>query len=204
MKIKLFIDFDKTIFDTSQVKERLYRIFGQFGFNQEEIDRTYSAEALDGKFNPEGQAKRLYEIKPFDLGVFELKIKSLIFDSNKILYYDTIWFLKSIDREKYQVNILSYGDINFQNRKIKQSGITEMFDEIYVTNLEKQIFLQDFVKENEYFIVIDDKIDNLEKISAKYPKAFMIYINRSIDDIIQNYHIRGVKVRNLKQASQYL
>ena len=204
MKIKLFIDFDKTLFDTNQVKERIIRIFGQFGFSQEEIEQTYLAETLDGKYSPEGQARRLYDIKKFDLEVAELKIKSMIFDSSRILYSDTIQFLDGLDKEKYEVDLLSYGDVEFQERKIKHSGIIDKFDNIYITSAEKQIYLKDIAEDKENFFVLDDKMENLEKISADYPKAFMIYINRSIDDISQNYHFKGVKVRNLKQASQYL
>jgi len=204
MKIKLFIDFDKTLFDTNQVKERIIRIFGQFGFSQEEIEQTYLAETLDGKYSPEAQARRLYDIKKFDLEVAELKIKSMIFDSSRILYSDTIQFLDGLDKEKYEVDLLSYGDVEFQERKIKHSGIIDKFDNIYITSAEKQIYLKDIAEDKENFFVLDDKMENLEKISADYPKAFMIYINRSIDDISQNYHFKGVKVRNLKQASQYL
>lgn len=203
-KLKLFIDFDKTLFDTSQVKERLVRIFGQLGFNQEEIDQTYLAETLDGKYSPEGQAKRLNGIRPFDLEVAELKIKSMIFDSSKILYSDSIDFLDNINREKYEVDLLSYGDVKFQERKVKHSGAIDRFDNIYITSVEKQIYLKDIVAKDENFTVIDDKVENLEKISADYPKAFMIYINRSIDSISREYHFKGARVRNLKQASQYL
>lgn len=206
MKTKLFVDFDKTIFDTNQVKERLYRIFSQFGFSKDEIDQTYLAESLYGKFSPEGQAERLGQIKPLDQNIVEMKIKSIIADSAKILYPDTIEFLSNIDREKYEVNLLSYGDEEFQNRKVKHSGVADKFDNIYVTNIEKQIYLQEnnIVAENDYFIVIDDKLDNLEKISQKYPKAFMIYMVRNIDDIGSGFSFKGVKVRNLKQAIQYL
>ena len=204
MKIKLFIDFDKTLFDTSQVKERLVRIFGQLSFGQEEIDQTYLAETLDGKYSPEGQSRRLYNIRPFNLDVAELKIKSMIFDSSKILYPDTIVFLDNIDREKYEVDLLSYGDMEFQTRKVRHSGIEDKFDNIYITNIEKQIFLKDIVEDNENFFVLDDKIANLEKVSAEYSKAFMIYINRSIDNISKDFHFKGARVRNLQQAAQYL
>lgn len=204
MKIKLFIDFDKTLFDTSQVKERLYRIFGQLGFSLEEIEQTYLAETLDGKYSPEGQAERLYQIRPFNLDVSEIKIRSMIFDSSKLLYPDSVEFLENIDRQKYEVDLLSYGNVKFQEKKIKNSGIVDKFDNIYITNIEKQIFLKDIVKENESFIVVDDKIDNLEKISTEYPKAFMIYINRSIDNIDKQFHFKGAKVRNLEQTTQYL
>jgi hypothetical protein len=204
MKIKLFIDFDKTLFDTNQIKERLVRIFGQFGFSQEEIEQTYLAETLDGKYSPEGQAKRLSNIRPFDLEVAEMKIKSIIFDSNKMLYFDSVQFLDNLDREKYEIDLLSYGDMKFQEKKIKHSGITDKFDNIYITNIEKQIYLKDIVENNENFFVLDDKIPNLEKISAEYSTAFMIYINRSIDNISKDYHFKGARVRNLQQASQYL
>lgn len=204
MKTKLFIDFDKTLFDTSQVKERLVRIFSQLGFSQSEIEQTYIAEFLDGKFDPGGQAKRLYSIRPFNIEIAELKIKSMIFDSNKLLYSDTIDFLDDINRKKYEVNLLSYGDESFQRRKVKHSGIIDKFDNIYITNIEKQTFLKDLVKPDEYFIVIDDRGDALEKISEKFPKSFMILIVRNIDNILGQESFKGTKVRNLKQALEYL
>lgn len=204
MKTKLFIDFDKTLFDTSQVKERLVRIFSQLGFSQSEIEQTYIAEFLDGKFDPEGQAKRLCNIRPFNIEIAELKIKSMIFDSNKLLYSDTIDFLDDINRKKYEVDLLSYGDEDFQTRKIKHSGIIDKFDNIYITNIEKQIYFKEIVKSDEYFIVIDDKGDTLEKISEKFPKSFMILIVRNIDNILKNENFKGTKVRNLKQALEYL
>jgi phosphoglycolate phosphatase-like HAD superfamily hydrolase len=204
MKIKLFVDFDKTLFDTSQVKERLVRIFSQLGFSQSEIEQTYIAESLDGKFNPEGQAKRLCDIRPFNIEIAELKIKSMIFDSNKLLYFDTIGFLDDVDRNKYEVNLLSYGDEDFQKRKVKHSGIIDKFDNIYITNIEKQIYLKDIVKSNEYFVVIDDRGDALEKISKKFPKSFMILIVRNIENILRHEDFKGTWVRNLKQVLEYL
>jgi len=204
MKIKLFVDFDKTLFDTSQVKERLMRIFSQLGFSQSEIEQTYIAESLDGKFNPEGQAKRLCDIRPFNIEIAELKIKSMIFDSNKLLYFDTIGFLDDVDRNKYEVNLLSYGDEDFQKRKVKHSGIIDKFDNIYITNIEKQIYLKDIVKSNEYFVVIDDRGDALEKISKKFPKSFMILIVRNIENILRHEDFKGTWVRNLKQVLEYL
>lgn len=204
MKIKLFVDFDKTIFDTSQVKERLAQIFSQLGFSQGEITQSYLAESLDGKFSPEGQAKRLNRIRPYNLKVAELKIKSMIFDSNKFLYSDTIDFLNSLDREKYEVDLLSYGDEDFQTRKVKRSGVIDKFENIYITNIEKQIYIKDIVSLDDYFIVIDDGTENLEKISKVFHKAFMINIIRNTENVDRGYHFKGVKVRNLKQAAQYL
>jgi FMN phosphatase YigB (HAD superfamily) len=204
MKTKLFIDFDKTLFDTSKLKEQLVRIFGQFGFSQEEIDQSYLASYLGGKYSPEGQAQLLNNIRPFNLEVAELKIKSMLFDSSRLLYSDSVEFLDNINREKYEVDLLSYGDVEFNNRKVKHAGIADKFDNIYITNIEKQIYLKDIVKQDENFIMIDDKIDILEKISADYRNAFMIYINRNIDNISKNFHFKGARVRNLKQALEYL
>lgn len=204
MKTKLFIDFDKTLFDTSKLKEQLVRIFSQFGFSQEEINQSYLASYLGGKYSPEGQTQLLNNIRAFNLEVAGLKIKSMLFDSSKLLYPDSVEFLDNINREKYEVDLLSYGDMEFNNRKVKHAGIADKFDNIYITNIEKQIYLKDFVKKEENFIVIDDKIDILEKISADYRNGFMIYINRDIDNISKNFHFKGTRVRNLKQAQQYL
>lgn len=204
MKIKLFIDFDKTLFDTGQVKQRLDRIFGQFGFSQDEIEQTYLAESLDGKFNPYGQIEKLAKIRQFNTQTAEMKTKSMIFDANSMLYSDSAPFIENIDKDKYEVNLLSFGDVQFQSKKVEHSGLADLFDNCYYTDIEKYKYLEDLVDKDEYFIVIDDREEALEKISAKFPKSFMILITRDANEIAKSYRIKGARVRNLKQAEQYL
>jgi len=204
MKTKIFVDFDKTLFESSQAKAKLAQIFSQLGFSQSEIEQTYLVESLGGKFNPKGQIERLKKIRSFNTSVAEMKIKSMIFDANKMLYNDSIDFLDDIERNKYEVNLLSYGDNDFQSKKIKHSGIVDKFDNIYIANIEKHIFLKDIVKLDEYFITIDDREDVLEKISKNFPKSFGILIDRKIEKIFKNENFNGSKVNNLIQAQRYL
>lgn len=204
MKTKLFIDFDKTLFNTDLFKERIFKVFSQMGFSQSEIDQTYFAESLSGKYDTNGQIEKLIKLRQFDTKIAEMKIKSIIFDAGNMLYNDSAEFLDGVNRKKYETDLLTFGDVDFQKKKLVRSGLKEKFDNCYYTDIEKYKYLEDLVEKDEFFIVIDDRGDALERISQNFLKAFMILITRDLDSTPGNNKFKGARVENLKQAARYL
>lgn len=207
MKTKLFLDFDGTVFDTIAYGNLLWDVFVKAGFELDEIESTYKAECLDYKYSPEGHAERLAKLHEYNevLALSRIerlygKVKSLIFD-------DVSKFLGAIDRELYEVDLLSLGDIAFQKKKIKASGLVQYFDNTFVTEKQKWDYLPEIISENERFVIIDDRGDAMEKVSKEFRKAMAIEINRNggqYDIMEQDNRFNGVKVKSLNQAIKYL
>lgn len=209
MKTKHFIDFDGTIFSTLTFRDKMFEIFTMAGFEEEEIKNTYAAESLDYLYSANGQLERLKKIHDFDIEKARLRMNKLIKASKDFMFDDFSEFVKKVDREKYELNLITLGEVSFQKAKVEASGIVKYFDNIYYCEKQKWDYLDDLVELNEKFIIIDDRADTLEKIGKKFKRSFPILMDRQQKDLADPYlsqqeKYSGIKVKNLKQAGQYL
>lgn len=208
-KIPIFIDFDGTLFDTSAFKSEIVRAFTLSGYEPEDIRSTYIAECLDYKYSPEGQFKRLLDIKHSNEKLVYSRLNNLYANIPKYLYEDSCGFLTDIDRGKYQSNILTLGDLDFQTKKVMKSGLMDLIENLYICAEQKWDYMKNIVQPRDYFVMIDDRADTLENVKAKYPKSLCIQIVRQdldMDDAAKFYKdvFSGIKVHDLRQALRYL
>ena len=209
MKTKLFIDFDGTIFSTMAFRDKMFEICTMAGFDEEEIKNTYAAESLDYLYSANGQLERLQKIHSFDIEKAKLRMDKLIKTSKDFMFPDFEEFIHSVDREKYEIDLITLGEVEFQKAKVEASGIVKYFDNAYYCETQKWEYLDELVELNEKFIIIDDRADTLEKIGKKFKRSFPILMDRQqkdMDDpfLSQQEQYTGIKVKNLKQAGQYL
>lgn len=207
MKIKLFIDFDGTLFDTACFKEKIFKVFLDLGFNLEEIEKSYYDECRDYLYNPKGQAKRLIKIREFDLEFATTQLHNAELYSSQCVYADSREFLEQIDREKYEVVLLTLGNIGFQKAKYDNSGLGKYFDDALFTKDQKWDFLENIITRDEKFILIDDRGDTCKAVSEKFSNAVTIEINRgkSVQDPMEPMdQFSGIKVKNLIESNRYL
>jgi FMN phosphatase YigB (HAD superfamily) len=208
MKTKLFIDFDGTLLNTEKSKELTFDIFIKAGFTNDEILAAYQAECLDYKYSIYDLIKRLYSIKKFNLPLYEARIENIHKQFPKFLFPDAVDFLKGIDRDKYEVVLLSMGDKIYQKFKVESAGITNFFDKVYFTDIQKWVYLQKLVKEKERFILIDDRSDTIFNVAKKFPKCLALEIIRKYSDdddpMRAKKEMGNVEIRNFKQAMMYL
>lgn len=205
--MKLFIDFDGVLFNSKSFREELISQFEKSGFSRQEVFDTYNAECLDGNYSPADHLERLKEIRDFNLKMAQARADSLVKRSKSYLYDDVLGSLKNISKLNYEVNLLTLGNPSFQPKKIKESGIRKYFDNIYCTSIPKAKYLQDLIDKNEKFIVVDDRGDALEEISAKFPKAITIEMRREEkihDPAERSSHFSGPRITNLKQLIEIL
>ena len=137
MKTKLFIDFDGTMFNTASFKDVMFDVFLKLGFNQTDIQNTYMAECMDYKYHVDRNLDRLMKIKDVDLADAKEKIRAMFHKVPDFLFEDTIEVLKSIDRDKYELNLLTFGDEDFQQNKVKSSRLEKHFDNVYYATSQK-------------------------------------------------------------------
>lgn len=207
MKTKLFIDFDGTMFDTAKFKNVMFNVFLKLGFNQTDIQNTYMAECMDYKYHIDRNLDRLMKIKQVDEKEAKEKIGAMFHKVLEYLFDDTIEVLRQIDKDKYELNMLTLGDEDFQSKKVKAARIAKYFDNIYYTEVQKWDYLKDLVEENEYFILVDDRGDTVENVKKNFPKSLPIEINRpgnKQDLMEQDNTFDGKEITNLKQLMQFL
>ncbi|MCL5410372.1 MAG: HAD hydrolase-like protein [Patescibacteria group bacterium] len=207
MKTKIFIDFDNTLYDTRFLKKDLFEVLQSQGFSKEEVLAAYKKATSNYNYSPTNHLEELLKIKSFNTKATAAIIESLYLDAPEHLFKDSVSFLKSLDRKKFEVDLLTLGDTDFQKRKVEASGITKYFDNIYYCEEQKWIFLKTLVKPNERFYVIDDRGDALFEISKDFKLCYTIEINRTaepLDSMEKPSPYSGVSVVNFKEAIPFL
>jgi len=207
MKTKLFIDFDGTMFNTASFKSVMFDIFLKLGFNLTDIQNTYMAECMDYKYHVERNLERLMKIKSVDENEAKEKIGMMFHKIPDYIFDDTVEVLKSIDQNKYELNLLTLGDEDFQRKKVDASFLGKYFDNIYFATDQKWDYLKKLVDENEFFVLVDDRGDTVENIKKNFPKSLPIEINRPGEEqdlMEQDNTFDGKEISNLKQLLQYL
>lgn len=205
MKTKIFVDFDGTIFNTMVFRDEMFKIFYKYGFNLDEIKKTYFDESLDYKYSPLGQLDRLFDIRKFEILEAKQDFIKLFETASKYLYNDTLGFLRETSKlSGFDLCLFTLGDIEFQKSKVENSDILKFFKEAYYTDIDKWIFLDKIVKKDEKFILIDDRLDNVREISKKYQKSVCLQIlRRDVDNLDPTLNVKpfdGVKINQLADA----
>jgi FMN phosphatase YigB (HAD superfamily) len=210
MKKKFFIDFDGTLFDTATYRDASFKILQKHGLNLDNIIKAYQEECLNYTFSQVNFVTSLQKMQKFDSDIVLTEVLKLDERIPDFLFSDSADFLKKIDRRKYEVNMISLGDLHFQRAKIMNSGLEHYFDEIYVTTIQKWDYFKErgMVEKQEAFVLIDDRSDTIAKVSAEYPNAIALEIARSRQDTydpVRTVKVAGnKKIKLLAEAFEYL
>lgn len=167
--MKIYIDFDRTIFDCDKFIEDFYNLLEKYNISKNDFIK-YQSQCMD--FNP-------YDIldlmsKDYDINkeVYNA-IDNFIKKSSDYIFSDTIPFLKYIKNKNYQVIILTKGNYDFQMSKIINSHIDLYYDDVIVTNKHKGDLDIDYTNS----IFIDDREEEIGSIKKRNPKR-VIFIQR--------------------------
>lgn len=171
MKAKIYIDFDGTLYDSNKLINNFLNICNKYGISKTQVQEVekdlFTKENL---FNLDILAKTLY-IKMKLPEEMLTEVEELY--SATYLYKDVIEALDKIRlTKKYEVIILTYGNIAYQKKKIESSNLNEYLQDVIITESSKTN-----IKEVDYEngIFIDNNPYQIEKfIKAKARKVIRI------------------------------
>ncbi|MBO5096602.1 MAG: HAD hydrolase-like protein [Bacilli bacterium] len=178
MKEKFYIDFDSTLFDSSKYLHKLYVICEKYKISRTELDEiTDSIFEHHKNFFIDDLLKYLIEEKKVDKNIKE---DFKILENTSFLYEDSILFLKNI-QNKYNLILLTCGNISNQQKKIDACDIKKYFSNIIITpgnkstvqevEYQNSIFLDNNPKEVERFVSVGAKrVIRIKRDTDKYSK----------------------------------
>lgn len=166
-----YIDFDNTLFDTVSFYNDLKIIMKNYGID-EEIIKKYHIENK-GIYSPLKLIDYCIEKKIVDNKLIDEVVKHFN-NAKKYLYDDAEDFLTKIKIIGNKLILLTYGDFDYQQKKIKPCLIEKYFDEIIITDKEKYSLDLDF----KNGIFIDDNCKVIKGILIRNPYK-VIRIKRS-------------------------
>ena len=158
-----YIDFDNTLFNTVEFYNDMCLIMEKFGITDLMINE-YENTIDPRLFNPLKLVD--YCIKKYQINKRVLeKVKLFFKNANNYLYNDSYDFLIKIKEKGHRLVLLTYGDYEYQNFKIINSGLIKYFDEVIITEYDKDTLELDF--NNSIFV--DDNPKVIRELLSKNP-----------------------------------
>lgn len=128
-------------------------------------------------------------------------------EMKELLFSDAVSFLRYLKTNKQKLILLSFGEFEFQTKKIDAAGIAGFFDEIIITPDTKESalakILKQFREEKEVWF-INDKIEETKKIVQQFPQVKPL-LKVSPKFPIEDYQKSGMPFCfNLSEIEQYV
>ncbi len=191
--MKIFVDFDDTMFDKSCGFVQAYKeIFIQSGVEEKNFFDTLH---FAGEFyTPQKHVVRITKKQPSICVENILKnITQFLLQSKKFVFADIARSLQKFDRG--DLIILSYGENDFQMQKIINSGLMKYVSDVIITQGDKareiEMYMQD--EPDHDIVAIDDGVNHLANIKKIFCTAITIHKLGTHDKCIAktcDYHIK--------------
>ncbi len=167
--IKILIDFDDTIFDTARFKsERIYSAFLEYGISPEKTKEYYDGYRV---LSPTFSFKKFiyYVAHEHQIDIDESIVSDTMFAG---IHNFTFPFASKL-AEKYgeeNMVLLTYGDKEFQEKKVKAAGISSLFKKVEYTDEDKENYIRKFCALNgtDKVVFIDDTFRHF--VQGRVPK----------------------------------
>ena len=158
--MKIYIDFDGTLFNTDKYTKDFMSILNDYC-----IDKTLFYEVSDKLFS-KNKLFNINVIVDYFIDNYDMnyslkdKINNLLNDS--YVYSDVMECLNILISYGYELYLLTYGDDEYQRLKIEASNLSRFFKEIIITQKDKSKLGIDY--ENSIFI--DNNPIEIEKFNS--------------------------------------
>lgn len=182
--MRIFVDFDDVLFNTRDFTSYLKEIFREFEISDELFHQTYEEVKMntggkDFSYNFENHVQILKSYLGFDATALLEKLQATIKDTSRFLFSDSLSFLESLKNQGHSILVLSFGDTDYQGRKIGGSGIEKFADGIIITQESKESALQkQQLRQNESAYFFDDRVHFLEGAKKIFPSLSTVLVSR--------------------------
>lgn len=189
--MKIYIDFDGTLYNTNELYKRFIKLFEKYNFSELEIQELMKQEPYKTHKSFDMLAHKI--IKEYNLNE-KIILKELdnIY-SDDLVYNDIIPFLEKYSK-KYELILLTLGNILYQQRKIDSSKLNKYFKDIIITNKDKSKLDIDYTKG----IFIDNNPKELEKFYNS-KATYLIRIKREND----NFSKLELNIKNISEYNSF-
>lgn len=192
--MKIYFDFDRTIFNTEAFQKEIYRLLKEYNIPIDLFDKI-KLKNKDNGFNIFIILEEIKKIYTFNTDLYT-ELNKLLECDDMFVFDDVENLLKYLKNANYKLFILTKGNENFQKIKITNTRIANYFDNIIITNKHKGDLNLDY---NAIFV--DDSLEEIESILKNNPIK-VVYINRYSKDKLENKHV--LSINSLKELKEII
>lgn len=204
--MKIYLDFDDTIFDTAAFVDKLTGVWMRAGFSEADFDRAYlETKARANDFDMEILIQVFGEQKSFDEVQTRRRLEKLLADAGVFVYADFFDFARRFT--KADLKMLSFGTTQFQWEKIESSGVVPFFSELIITPQSKEKNFADIVAAHpaEPIFFVEDRADQVDKVKKVFPQVTTFKIERPSGRHRKTHSLlTDFKVQTLSEAAEII
>lgn len=183
--MKLFFDFDDTLFNTQAFARGVQGIFAEYGISEDAYWKSY--HAIRGEFSTKGWCysfnEHIEKLRPClsgDEGGLRERLREYIADTKQFVFPDVPGVLRTLKESGHQLRILSFGDPDFQQAKVAGSGLGVVVSEVIVTGDNKgKVLYERGVRDTDPACFFDDKVVHIEDVKKVFPHMQTVLVRRS-------------------------
>ena len=183
--MKIYVDFDRTLFDCDKFLSDLYALVSKYNISKE-LFKECQNQCIKEGFNPYNILNLVKEKYSFDDNLY-LEIDSLMKKTKDYLFLDSINFLEYLKSLNYEIVILTKGNSDYQREKIFNAKIDKYYNKLIVSmehkgNLDLDYKNSVFIDDNP--IEIQSILNNQPKLIIRIKRDNTLYSSLSIDNIL--------------------
>ncbi|EKE25069.1 MAG: hypothetical protein ACD_5C00306G0001 [uncultured bacterium] len=208
----IFIDFDDVIFNTGEFKRDFKNMFIENGISAEIFDKYYN-DPNDNRaiktFDPWKQIERMHRDLDIDTKHITSLVNVYISDISSYVFDDVENFVNKFKQEK--ICIVSFGEKEFQTKKIENSQISKIIKNVAITENSKSETIAQILKlksnlNNEKNFFIDDRVEQIGDVKSRFPDMITIFMKRPEGRYqeMQKENCCNYQVCNLTEAAEII
>lgn len=170
--MKMYIDFDGTLFDSTIQYERLLNIFKKYNVDKDYIEELKKEDFYQKEKSYDVLAEKIISNKNLDPNILN-EVNDIY--TEDLVYPDVVPFLEKYSN-KFELILLTLGNVKHQQKKIKVSNLSKYFKDIIIAEKDKSKINIDYTKG----IFIDNNPIEIERFYNS-KAAYLIRIKRDID-----------------------
>lgn len=190
--MKIYLDFDGTLFDTDKFYQDYLKLLQEYNIDEATINNIKPKIFKNTLFNLDILTNYLVKEYNLDNNIY-LKVNNLY--NSTYVFKDVIPFL-----EKYknlEINLLTYGEYNYQQKKIEGSNLKKYFKNIIITDKDKSklnldyknsLFIDNNPKEIKKFLEVSKYVIRIKRKEDKYSKieSNSLEYNNLLEIVLKN------------------
>jgi len=176
----IIFDLDYTLLDTARFKKDIASVLEQCGITEERFLEAYAENVEKGELIRDFDALRYVTALRGDLTCTEAeaaaKIGDLSENMNEYFFPNAEWLLEKLKAEGHSLKLLTHGNIEWQKKKIANTGIKDVFDEIIYAPENKDDMKDALEVAEAPVVMVNDHGREIDALGMIFPAFHMIAV----------------------------
>lgn len=205
------IDFDDTLFDTHRFKSTLTQALLSVGVSETDADWSYKAayNTDDGKFAHSNKRRAEFlAMRGHDQTKVLAALEKVSEPESLQIHVlpGAIELLESLRALGQPLILLSLGDPDFQELKVRGSGVADYFDRLFMVNDTKEKVVAELLNHHQptSYWLINDKVIESQTLAKAFPEMRVV-LKKSARISEEDYKVSGYPYfENLLEIQNYV